>query len=206
MWTYQEAKPYAEKVGGRIVGSVKTKGKSDNDLDIVVSEYSQKIGDTLKEMGFTYMGSQVVSPSEIKRSGKFGRKSEFWLRNRRFENLIDSRRIEVWTAEKEKNSIKESTDMNYKFDEFKWLGNMAGFGVPVDVSYGAIYLGLIESTPDGYVIQMVDTPKGKQKIRQGGTNKFKTKQDAAETLHKAWKLMRTSTVPNDDNAGEEWKK
>ena len=94
--------------------------------------------------------------------------------------------------------------MTYKFDEFKWLGRMDGFGVPVDVRYGTVYLGLIESTPDGYVIQMVDTPQGKQKIKQGGENKFKTKQDAAETLHKAWKLLRTGTVPF-DKEGEEWK-
>lgn len=93
--------------------------------------------------------------------------------------------------------------MTYKFHEFKWLANMAGFGMPVDVSYGTIYLGLIESTPDGYVIQMVDTPKGKQKIKQGGKNKFKTKQAAAETLHKTWSVLRGGNVPDKD--GEEWK-
>ena len=80
--------------------------------------------------------------------------------------------------------------MTYKFDEFKWLSNMADFGVPVDVSYGTIYLGLIESTPDGYVIQMVDTPEGKKCIKQGGKNKFKTKQQAAKTLHNAWLVFR----------------
>jgi hypothetical protein len=105
------------------------------------------------------------------------------------------------TVLKNKNMISENT--SYKFDEFKWLANMAGFGMPVDVSYGTIYLGLIESTPDGYVIQMVDTPKGKQKIKQGGKNKFKTKQAAAETLHKTWSVLRGGNVQ--DKEGEEWK-
>lgn len=102
MWTYQEAKPYADKVGGRIVGSVKTSGKSNHDLDILVPQYLQGTGDILESMNFTYMGSQVVSPSEIKKSGKFGRHSEFWLRNRRFENLIDHRVIELWVVERGK--------------------------------------------------------------------------------------------------------
>jgi len=100
MWTYQEAKPYADKVGGRIVGSVKTKGKSNHDLDILVTQYLQGTGDILESMNFTYMGNQVVSPSEIKKSRKFGGHSEFWLRNRRFENLVDRRVIELWVVEK----------------------------------------------------------------------------------------------------------
>lgn len=113
----------------------------------------------------------------------------------------------VYDVEKTENphSKNESVkNTSYKFDEFRWLGRGDGFGIPVDVRYGTVYLGLIESIPDGYVIQMVDTPQGKQKIKQGGRNKFKTKQDAAETLHKAWKLLRTGTVPS-DKEGEEWK-
>lgn len=93
--------------------------------------------------------------------------------------------------------------MAYRFDDFKWLGNMAGFGVPTDVYYGSVYLGLIESKPDGYVIQMVDTPKGKQRIKQGGQNLFKTKEHAAEILHKSWKILRGGQIQ--DKEGEEWK-
>lgn len=81
---------------------------------------------------------------------------------------------------------------------------MAGFGVPTDVYYGTVYLGLIESKPDGYVIQMVDTPKGKQRIKQGGQNLFKTKEHAAEILHKTWKILRGGQIQ--DKEGEEWKK
>jgi hypothetical protein len=100
MWTYNDSTFYAEKVGGRIVGSVKTRGKSNHDLDILVPEYNQRIGDIISGMGFTYMGSKVVSPKEIRRSRKFGGKADFWLRNRRFENLVDHRVIEIWTVEK----------------------------------------------------------------------------------------------------------
>ncbi len=100
MWTYKEAKPFADKIGGRVVGSVKTKGKSNHDLDILVPEYNQSVGDIVASLGFTYMGSQTVSPEEIRRSGKFAGKAEFWLRCRRFQNLIDHRNIEVWVVEK----------------------------------------------------------------------------------------------------------
>jgi len=100
VWTYTSAKPFADKIGGRIVGSVKTIGFSDNDVDILIPEYNQNISDVITEMGFSYMGSQVVSPKEIRQSRKFGRKYGIWLRNRRFENLTDHRRIEVWVVEK----------------------------------------------------------------------------------------------------------
>jgi hypothetical protein len=100
MWTYKSAKTYADKLGGKVVGSVKSQGKSDHDLDILVHEYTQGLGDILASMDFTYMGSQTVSPKEIRRSRKFGGRDDFWLRTRRFENLIDHRVIEVWTVEK----------------------------------------------------------------------------------------------------------
>lgn len=100
MWTYQESKPYAEKLGGRVVGSVKTKGKSEHDLDILVNKYDQGISDILRSMNFTYMGSQLVSPDEIRKSRKFSGNADFWLRNRRFKNLNDHRVIEVWIIER----------------------------------------------------------------------------------------------------------
>lgn len=96
MWTYKEAKPYAEMIDGKIVGSVKTKGKSNHDLDILVPNHSKDISNILEKNGFTYMGSQVVSPKEIKKSRKFGGRSEFWLRNKRYVNLINYKAIEVW--------------------------------------------------------------------------------------------------------------
>ena len=102
MWTYTEAKLYADKLGGTVVGSVKTKGKSEHDLDILVHEYNQGLGDVMESMNFTYMGSQVVSPDEIRKSRKFAGKSDFWLRNRRFENLNDHRVIEIWVVERDK--------------------------------------------------------------------------------------------------------
>jgi len=101
MWTYNEAKPYAEKIGGRIVGSVKAKGKSDHDLDILLSGYNRGVNDIMESMNFVYEGSQVVSPSDIKKSRKFGRRTDFWLRNFRFRNPTDDRIIELWVVERE---------------------------------------------------------------------------------------------------------
>lgn len=97
MWTYTDAKPYADKIGGKIVGSVKTKGKSTHDLDILVHEYTQGLNDIMESMGFVFVGSMVVSPSEIKKSRKFGGRADFWLRNYIFDNPNQNRRIELWT-------------------------------------------------------------------------------------------------------------
>ena len=100
MWTYNEAKPYAENIGGKIVGSVKTKGKSEHDLDILIPEYNQRIADIMARMNFVFKGSQVVSPSDIKKSRKFGRRRDFWLRNFQFWNPTDNRIIELWIVER----------------------------------------------------------------------------------------------------------
>ena len=80
--------------------------------------------------------------------------------------------------------------MAYRFDDFKWLANMAGFGLPSDVYWATIYLGKIESQPDGYAIKLVDTPNGKQKIKSTPNNKFKSKNQAADALHRTWKKFR----------------
>ena len=100
MWTYNDAKPIADYLNAKIVGSVKTKGKSRHDLDLLVSEYTQGLSDLLRGIGYTYMGSQVVSPPEIKRSRKFGGRTDVWLRNRRFEDLTNRKVIELWTVDR----------------------------------------------------------------------------------------------------------
>jgi hypothetical protein len=91
-----------------------------------------------------------------------------------------------------KTILNESMEEGFKFKEFNWLSNRAGFGTPVDVYWDSVYLGTIESTPDGdhYRIVFVDTPTGKQKIAQNEQNQFKSKNLAAETLHRTWKLVR----------------
>ena len=82
-------------------------------------------------------------------------------------------------------------ESSYKFDEYGWLSTMDGFNKPVDVYYGTILLGVIESRPDGYVIIVVIGPDKHYRIDAGPDNKFKTKIDAAEALHRTWKTLRT---------------
>lgn len=92
--------------------------------------------------------------------------------------------------------IKDQTTIQtegFKFKDFKWLSNMAGFGTPTDVFWDTIYLGTIEEAPDGayYRITLVDTPQGKKRIGGDDTqNQFKSKNLAAETLHRTWKMIR----------------
>jgi hypothetical protein len=81
--------------------------------------------------------------------------------------------------------------MNYRFDDFNWLATMDGFNVPTDVYNGTVYLGTIESKPEGYTIRLVDTPKGKQPIQQSANNSFKSKQQAAQVLHRTWQTIRS---------------
>lgn len=82
----------------------------------------------------------------------------------------------------------------YTFHDFGWIHNMAGFGVPSDVKYGSVYLGTIESVEDGYKIVLIDTPHGNKKFPNNEKNKFKTKNLAAEFLHKAWLFYKTGKV------------
>lgn len=91
--------------------------------------------------------------------------------------------------------------MDYKFEEFKGNATPDGFNYPVDVYYGTIYLGTLIAKADGYVIAQVATPTAKTKISPSRNNKFRTKEIAAEVLHRTWKSIRYggddlgSTVP-----------
>jgi hypothetical protein len=80
----------------------------------------------------------------------------------------------------------------FRFRDFKWMSNAAGFGDPTDVFWDSVYLGTIESSPDGdhYRVVIIDTPKGKIKIAQNDQNKFKSKKLASESLYKIWKIIR----------------
>ena len=100
MWTYTESRPIADKLNAKIVGSVKTKGYSNHDLDLLIQTYTSKIDDILNSLGYKFIGSQVVSPNEIRKSRKFGKNSTHWLRNRRFENSETKKVIEIWNSEK----------------------------------------------------------------------------------------------------------
>jgi len=78
----------------------------------------------------------------------------------------------------------------YKFDDFKWLARGDGFGVPTDVYYGTVLLGVIVSQENGYVVATVKGPKGDRSYKQDPKKPFKTKDDAAQALHRAWKSLR----------------
>ena len=80
--------------------------------------------------------------------------------------------------------------MMYNFHDFKDLAKGDGFGYPVDVKYGTVYIGTLIAEPDGYVIRQIDTPTGKISIKQNSKNKFKTKDEAANILHNVWKMER----------------
>jgi hypothetical protein len=81
-------------------------------------------------------------------------------------------------------------DEQYKFDDFKWLARMDGFGMPTDVYYGSILLGVIISTHTGYMISIIKGPTHDISYKSSSNNQFKTKNDAAEMLHREWKLLR----------------
>lgn len=89
-----------------------------------------------------------------------------------------------------KTIITEASPTGYSFDDFEWLGNMSGFGIPSDVYYGAIYLGTIESDIDGYRLVLVDTPRAKKRVEQSSLNRFKSKNESARVLHLLWKYER----------------
>jgi len=78
----------------------------------------------------------------------------------------------------------------YRFDDFNWMKRGDGFGIPSDVYYGTILLGVIVSQENGYLIGLVKGPNGDRSYKQDPKKPFKTKDDAAEALHRAWKSLR----------------
>ena len=78
----------------------------------------------------------------------------------------------------------------YKFDDFNWMKRGDGFGIPSDVYYGTILLGVIVSQENGYLVATIKGPTGDRSYRQDPKKPFKTKDDAAEALHRAWKSLR----------------
>lgn len=84
---------------------------------------------------------------------------------------------------------------NFKYDDYKWMASGDGFNIPTDVYHGTILLGVIISKPDGYVIKKVMGPtKDKDEvIKDSRSNKFKSKDLAAETLHNVWKMLRSNS-------------
>lgn len=81
--------------------------------------------------------------------------------------------------------------MEYTFTAYKELARPDGFGYPVDVKYGTIYLGTLVAQPDGFLIYQVDTPQGKKIVDYGSKPRtFKTQNDAAVILRRLWVKRR----------------
>lgn len=97
------------------------------------------------------------------------------------EDMLNT--LEKWYSSRTMNE-------QYKFDDFKWLARRDGFGMPTDVYYGSILLGVIVSQPNGYLVAIVKGPTSDVSYKQSPQKPFKTKSDAAEALHRAWKSLR----------------
>lgn len=80
--------------------------------------------------------------------------------------------------------------MDYSFVPFKELAKGNGFGYPVDVYYGTVYLGTLVAEAEGFTIKMVATANGRQLVKQSPNNNFKSQALAAQVLHRVWKNMR----------------
>jgi len=93
-WTLEMAKPIADKLGAKIVGSVAKYGKSNHDLDLRV-EHNDILSITkiLNILGFESYGSEVVSPEEAKKSKNIYGKG--WQRAYNFINK-DDKIIQIW--------------------------------------------------------------------------------------------------------------
>jgi hypothetical protein len=97
------------------------------------------------------------------------------------QSLLDY--LEKWYQSRKLNE-------QYKFDDFTYLARGDGFGVPTDVYYGTILLGVIVSQENGYVVAIIKGPNGDRSYRQDPKKTFKTKEEAAQALHRAWKSLR----------------
>jgi len=76
--------------------------------------------------------------------------------------------------------------MNYTFQRHHEAAMGDGFGYPIDVFYRTIYLGTLVANPDGFVIELIDTPRGKKKPLKTHSNFFRTESLAAIALHRTW--------------------
>lgn len=102
--------------------------------------------------------------------------------------------------------------MQFKFHPYKELATGDGFNYPIDVNYDTVFLGTLIAEPDGFIIAQIDSPHGKQTIKQTPHNKFKSLNIASEVLHRAWKQYRhggdygagETVLKEDNNIGKYW--
>jgi hypothetical protein len=78
----------------------------------------------------------------------------------------------------------------FRFHVFEWLSQMDGFGYPMDVYTGAIFLGTLEVFPEGVKVALVQTPFANIAVARCHLNNFKTQEQAAQALHRLWLVER----------------
>lgn len=118
MWNKENSNFIASLLNAKIVGSVAEKGTSNHDLDLLVDKYDGSYHNfavrKLKELGFEFNGSMVISPAEAKKSGKlFG---VGWQRVMIFINNEKNKKIEIWYRQKN-DSWDPSKDLKGKLYE-----------------------------------------------------------------------------------------
>jgi hypothetical protein len=89
-----------------------------------------------------------------------------------------------------KKPFKEST---FKFKDFNWMKRGDDFGMPIDVYYGTILIGVITTEPGYYEVSLIKGPTKHDDvpIKKDKRNQFKTKELAARAVHLMWKLQRS---------------
>ncbi len=156
--------------------------------------------DIVKNAGKIFLGDKWFA-NAVKMNKDYGPKyGNKWVINKHTEAFklgfespsigFDNVQLLLDYLEKWYMSRKPSLNEQYRFHDFKWLARMDGFGMPTDVYYGSILLGVIVSTPNGYTIEMVKGPTTNVSYKQSPKNLFKTKDDAAKVIRRVWRLLR----------------
>lgn len=80
----------------------------------------------------------------------------------------------------------------FKYTTFKWLARMDGFGYPVDVHYGSIFLGTLECEASGVFISLIQTPLANITVSHKNQTPAKTVELAAQRLLVLWRQERST--------------
>jgi hypothetical protein len=80
---------------------------------------------------------------------------------------------------------------------------MDGFGYPIDVHHGSVFLGTLEAESKGVYVSLLQTPLANITVSHENQQPCKNMEEAAVKLLAAWKRARTIS-PYDSS--EDWKK
>lgn len=86
-------------------------------------------------------------------------------------------------------------EAQFRFVEYKWMANMAGYGYPVDVHYGDDYLGVAEVQQAHVEIFNVKFGSFSVRINKTPSNRFRTLQDAAQAMLRFYQQNQEKYVP-----------